>query len=60
MRDIFKFNDRDNALAEIHAMRVFTKDLNSNRYHANKLLDDTYDLEYIKNQYTSTTDEEWK
>ena len=60
MGDIFKFNDRDNALAEIHAMHVFTKALNSNRYHANKLLDDRYDLEYIKNVYPSTSGEEWK
>ena len=60
MRDIFKFNDRDNALAGIHAMRVFTKALNSNRYRANKLLDNDYDLEDIKKIYPSTTDEEWK
>ena len=60
MRDIFKFNDRDNAFAEIHAMRVFTKALNSNRYRANKLLDEMYDLEDIKKLYPSTTNEEWK
>ena len=41
-------------------MRVFTKALNSNRYRANKLLDDGFDLEYIKNLYPSTIDEEWK
>ena len=60
MRDILKFNDRDNALAEIHSIRVFTKALSSNRYCENKLLDDGHDLEYIKNLYPSTTDEEWK
>jgi hypothetical protein len=60
MRDIFKFNDHDNALAEIHAMHTFTKALSTNRYHANKLLDDGHDLEDIKKLYPSTTDEEWK
>ena len=51
MRDIFKFNNRDSALALIHAMHVFTKALNSNRYHAKKLLDNGYDLEDNKTLY---------
>ena len=59
MGDIFKFNDRDNALSQIHAMRVFTKALCTNRYRANKLMDDGNDLEDISNLYPSTTNEEW-
>ena len=49
MRDILKFNDRDNALAQIDAMCLFTKALRTNRYRAKRLLDDGNDLEDIKN-----------